>query len=56
MLSIHRLVQVVPMDSIEPAEQRQWAERIIQAVNEVFPETVELAATSTWPLKRRYLP
>jgi tetratricopeptide (TPR) repeat protein/nucleoside phosphorylase len=37
MLSIHRLVQAVQIDMVEPRVQRQWAERVIRAVNEVFP-------------------
>ncbi len=38
MLSIHRLVQAVQMDTMTPKVQRQWAERVVRAVNEVFPE------------------
>ncbi|HJT55944.1 MAG TPA: tetratricopeptide repeat protein [Ktedonobacteraceae bacterium] len=53
MLSIHRLVQAVQMDMMEPAVQRQWAERVIQAVNTAFPENPQDIAT--WPHCRRYL-
>jgi tetratricopeptide (TPR) repeat protein len=53
LLSIHRLVQVVQIDMMEPEVQRQWAQRVIRAVNEVFPRTSEDVAT--WPQCLRYL-
>jgi transcriptional regulator with XRE-family HTH domain/tetratricopeptide (TPR) repeat protein len=53
MLSIHRLVQAVQMERMGRDEQRQWAERIIGAVNEVFPRDSDDVAT--WPLCLRYL-
>ena len=53
MLRIHRLVQAVLKETMEPAAQKQWAERTVQAVNAVFPLQVEV---ETWPLCRRYLP
>jgi tetratricopeptide (TPR) repeat protein len=53
LLSIHRLVQAVQMDKIESDEQRQWAERVIGAVNEVFPGDSDDVAT--WPKYLRYL-
>src|SRR6266567_1827249 len=37
LLSIHRLVQVVQMERMTPQEQRLWAERVVLAVNAVFP-------------------
>ncbi len=52
-LSIHRLVQTVQMDMTEPEEQRQWAERVVRAVNEVFPDNPRDIAT--WPHCLRYL-
>jgi len=52
-LRIHRLIQVVQMDRIEPAEQRLLAERVVQAVNEVFPENP--CDINTWPQCLRYL-
>jgi tetratricopeptide (TPR) repeat protein len=53
MLSIHRLVQAVQMDMIEPEVQRQWAERVIQAVDTAFPDNPKDIAT--WSQCRRYL-
>jgi tetratricopeptide (TPR) repeat protein/nucleoside phosphorylase len=35
--SIHRLVQAVQRDRMEPETQRHWAERAVRAVNAVFP-------------------
>lgn len=51
--SIHRLVQIVQMDRMEPEEQRQWAERVVRAVNSVFPWGME---PETWPQCLLYLP
>jgi tetratricopeptide (TPR) repeat protein/transcriptional regulator with XRE-family HTH domain len=51
-LSIHRLVQVVQVDAMERGEQRQWAERVVQATATLFPATVEIA---TWGQCQRYL-
>ncbi len=46
-LSIHRLVQAVLLDSMKADVQRQWAERVIRAVNEVFPsDASDVAAWS----------
>src|SRR6266568_4763212 len=53
VLSIHRLVQVVQRDQMELETQRQWAERVIRAVNEVFPDNPQ--EVGTWPLCLRYL-
>ncbi len=52
-LSLHRLVQVVQIDAMEPQEQRRWAERVVLATATVFPETVE---ATTWTRCQRYLP
>jgi tetratricopeptide (TPR) repeat protein/nucleoside phosphorylase len=54
MLSIHRLVQAVQMDTMEPTEQRQWAERVVRAVNDVFPSNSDDVA-AIWPQCLRYL-
>jgi len=51
-LSIHRLVQAVLRAEMSPKVQRQWAERAVRAVNQVFPK-VEL---ETWARCERYLP
>ncbi len=37
-LIIHRLVQAVLKDSMDEEMQRQWAERVVCAVNAAFPE------------------
>jgi tetratricopeptide (TPR) repeat protein/DNA-binding XRE family transcriptional regulator len=37
LLSLHRLVQAVQRERLEPEEQRQWVERLIRAVHSVFP-------------------
>ena len=50
--SIHRLIQVVLRDRLGPDAERLWAERIVRAVNRVFPD-VEF---STWSLCNRILP
>lgn len=52
LLRIHRLVQAVIKDSLEPEEQRQWATRAVNVTNTVFPGTIE---KETWPLCRRFL-
>jgi tetratricopeptide (TPR) repeat protein/transcriptional regulator with XRE-family HTH domain len=52
-LSIHRLVQAVQIDTMEQELQRQWAERIVRAVNDVFPK--DLRDTAVWPQCQRYL-
>ncbi len=50
-LTIHRLVQAILKDSMDQYAQRQCAERVVKAVNSVFPD-VEF---STWSLCQRYL-
>ena len=52
-LSIHRLVQAVQRDRLEPQMQRQWVGRVIRAVNKVFPDDPKDIAT--WPQCLRYL-
>jgi len=51
-LDIHRLVQAVVRDGMDKAEQRQWAERAVRAVNRGFP----YIQFSTWPKCERVLP
>jgi tetratricopeptide (TPR) repeat protein len=53
MLSIHRLVQAVQVDMMEQEAQRQWAERVIRAVDKVFPDKPQ--DTATWSQCLRYL-
>lgn len=52
-LSIHRMVQAVQRDWMEPAVQRRWAKRVLRAVNQVFPE--DPLALATWSRCLRYL-
>ena len=52
-LNIHRLVQAVQMDAMEPQTQRQWAESVVRAVNDVFPKDSQ--DTAAWPQCLRYL-
>lgn len=54
LLSIHRLVQAVQIDKMELEEQRQWAARVIRAVNTAFPLDPK-NETTTWPQCLRYL-
>ncbi len=51
--SMHRLVQAIQMDRIEPESQHQWAESVIRAVNKIFPENPK--DVTTWPQCVRYL-
>jgi len=50
-LAIHRLVQAVLKDRMDENTQRQCAERVVLAVNRLFPD----AEFSTWSLCQRYL-
>src|SRR5258708_18887255 len=53
ILSTPRVVQGVKIVSMEPEVQRQWAERVVRAVNVMFPSNpTEIA---TWPQCLRYL-
>jgi tetratricopeptide (TPR) repeat protein len=52
-LSIHRLVQAVLKDAMDPATQRNWAQRAVLAVNEAFPKEVEF---SMWQKCEQWLP
>src|SRR5947209_17339128 len=52
MLSIHRLVQAVIKDEMDEETQRQWAERAVRAVIQVFP----FDEAAPWLRSQRYLP
>ncbi|GCE29931.1 tetratricopeptide repeat protein [Dictyobacter alpinus] len=52
-LSLHRLVQVVQLDRMSAEKQRQWAQRVVLAMNALFPENP--AQTESWSLCQRYL-
>jgi tetratricopeptide (TPR) repeat protein len=50
-LIIHRLVQAVILDEVAKKTQRQWAERIVRVVSQVFP----FDESGPWPQSQRYL-
>jgi tetratricopeptide (TPR) repeat protein len=50
--SLHRLVQAVLKDAMDEQAQRDWSERTVRAVNEVFPK----AEFKAWSECQRYLP
>lgn len=54
LLSIHRLVQVVQMEMMEHEEQRRWVERVVCALNVIFPRDPR-EHIAVWPLCQRYL-
>jgi tetratricopeptide (TPR) repeat protein/transcriptional regulator with XRE-family HTH domain len=54
LLSVHRLVQAVQLDRMEPSEQPMWAERVVRAVNTLFPADPK-EEIATWPQCLRYL-
>ncbi|HTK07740.1 MAG TPA: NB-ARC domain-containing protein [Ktedonobacteraceae bacterium] len=54
LLSIHRLVQIVQMETMKPEERREWAQRVICAIHSVFPRNPESNITS-WLRCQRYL-
>ncbi len=51
-LSVHRLVQAVLQDGMEPDETRVWSERVMRALNAAFPNPEKL---DTWPRCEQYL-
>jgi tetratricopeptide (TPR) repeat protein/DNA-binding XRE family transcriptional regulator len=53
-LSIHRLVQVVQRERMDPQEQERWATHVVYGVNAVFPPDPQNEET-TWPQCQRYL-
>lgn len=53
-LRIHRLVQIVQRDRMEPEEQRLWAERVVRSVHAIFPRNPREDPAS-WPQCLQYL-
>lgn len=51
-ISVHRLVQAVLQDEMEPAETRVWSERVVRALNVAFPDPEKV---DTWPQCEQYL-
>jgi tetratricopeptide (TPR) repeat protein/transcriptional regulator with XRE-family HTH domain len=54
LLSLHRLVQVVQMEHLDPEEHQQWAERVVRAVHTVFPASPK-DNSAVWPVCQRFL-
>ena len=52
VLSLHRLVQAVIRDGMDTQTFQRWAERVVQVVNEAFPEVT----FAEWTRCERYLP
>jgi tetratricopeptide (TPR) repeat protein len=50
---IHRLVQAVLIGSMDAQTQRNYAERIVKAVNQAFPDVTDYR---NWPRCQQYLP
>ncbi|HTK07065.1 MAG TPA: FxSxx-COOH system tetratricopeptide repeat protein [Ktedonobacteraceae bacterium] len=50
-LSVHRLVQAVLQDQMDPAKRRLWSERVVRIVNAIFPD----GDFGTWEQCERYL-
>ncbi len=48
LLSIHRLVQAVLKDGMDVRTSHQWAERVVQAVNQALPEEVDYRTYSRY--------
>ena len=55
VLTVHRLVQAVVKDRMSEERQRQWAERAVEAVREVFPKFLGGDATFIWNHLQRYV-
>jgi tetratricopeptide (TPR) repeat protein len=51
--SIHRLVQAILKGSLDTEKQRQYAESIVKAVNQAFPDVSDYR---NWPRCQQYLP
>jgi tetratricopeptide (TPR) repeat protein len=52
ILNIHRVAQEVLKDGMGPSTRRAWAERVLQALNAVFPYT----EFQNWPQCERLIP
>jgi tetratricopeptide (TPR) repeat protein len=53
-LSMHRLVQVVLKERMDPTTCRAWAERAVRVVNAAFPD-VSWGTVTRWSVCQRYL-
>jgi len=54
-LSVHRLVQVVLKERLEPQLMRDWIEHTVQALYTVFPAGDMEVEVESWPQCQRYL-
>ena len=52
-LIVHRLVQIVVRNSLDKRKQRKWAEYVVRAVDEAFPDVEDY---HNWPLCQQLLP
>lgn len=57
-LSVHRLVQAVLRERLDPADRLLWSERASHAVNAAFPDYVHFSRdqAGSWPQAERCLP
>jgi hypothetical protein len=53
-LSVHRLVQAVVRERLDPDQQRQWASVALHLVRAAFP--IQLFDPAAWPAHARLLP
>src|SRR5262249_9741218 len=51
--STHRLVQAILKGSMDAQTQRQYAERMVKAINQAFPDVADYR---NWPRCQQYLP
>jgi tetratricopeptide (TPR) repeat protein len=51
--SMHRLVQAILRGSLDTTKQQQYAEQIVKAVNQAFPDVKDYR---NWPRCQQYLP
>lgn len=55
-LSMHRLVQVTLLDALTEAELEQWTQRVMNALEAVFPEVHPSTENAAWKQGERLLP
>ena len=56
MLSMHRLVQAVLLDTMTEAEREQWTRRVIEMFDMVFPDVWNATEYATWKRCEQLLP
>ena len=55
-LSMHRLVQVVLLDSMAEVEQKAWTRRVIEMLDAVFPDVWNVTRYAAWKRCEQLLP